>query len=154
MSNTPTAISLRLTACEMPLVFVKRMPSKLEAALRALNANNAVDFTRALERAARLHDKAKGILGNVAEVSRPTGDNASWNLSQMMFQVLEDFKHIVFAVRSTLERNDAAEHIKIEEADGSLIRPYLLSDKQAVETVRNILSDYSTTMRQRIKAGK
>jgi hypothetical protein len=154
MSNTPTAISLRQTALEMPLVFIKRIPSKLEAALRALNANNAVDFTRSLERAARLHDKAKGILGNAAEVSHADSDKTSFNHKVMMYGVLEDLKHIIFAVRSTLERNEAMEHIKIEETDGTLVRPYLLSDKQAVETVRNILSDLASTTRQRIKAGK
>lgn len=157
MSNT-TVNSLRLTACEMPLVFVKRIPSKLEAALRALNAdanaNNAIDFSRAIQRAARLHDQAKGILGNVADVSRPSSDNTSYDLVNMMHQVLEDFKHIIFAIRSTLGTNEAVEHFKVEESDSTLIRPFLLTDKQAVETVRNILRDLSTSMRARIKAGK
>lgn len=42
----------------------------------------------------------------------------------------------------------------MEEDDSTLIRPLLLTDKQAVETVRNILRALQTSMRQRIKAGK
>ena len=119
-----------------------------------MKAGNQVEFTRAIQRAARLCDQAKSILGNVAEVSRPVDDTASWNLVQMLFQVLEDFKHVIFAMRSTLRNDESLEYFKVEESDssGTMIRPLKLNDEQAVETVRASLRDLVTVMRQRITA--
>jgi hypothetical protein len=72
----------------------------------------------------------------------------------MIHQLLEDVKHMVFAVRSTLGRNDAAEYIKLEESESVLVRPHHITDKQAMDAVKASLSDLVTVMRQRIKARK
>lgn len=148
--RTFDAISLRRTACEMPMVFIQRIPSKLEAALSALDSENAVEFTRALERAARLHDTARAIIGNVATVSKDSLDDMSGVKMKMMLGVLDDFKHVVFAVRAALVRDQNNKYMKVEETDSKDFFPFDISDLQVVEAVRCTIGDLATTMQLKI----
>lgn len=148
--RTFDAISLRRTACEMPMVFIQRIPSKLEAALSALDSENAVEFTRALERAARLHDTARAIIGNVATVSKDSLDDMSGVKMKMMLGVLDDFKHVVFAVRAALVRDQNNKYMKVEETDSKDFFPFDISDSQVVEAVRSTIGDLATTMQLKI----
>lgn len=148
--RTFDVISLRRTACEMPMVFIQRIPSKLEAALSALDSENAVEFTRALERAARLHDTARAIIGNVATVSKDSLDDMSGVKMKMMLGVLDDFKHVVFAVRAALVRDKNNKYMKVEETDSKDILPFDISDLQVVEAVRSTIGDLATTMQLKI----
>jgi hypothetical protein len=138
----------------MPLIFLKRIPSKLEAALRALHENDAEAFTRALGRATRLEAGAREVFGNACKVNRPVYLPEVASLQSMISTALDDVRVCIFAISSTLGRDPELEYIKIEEKDCTSQRPFDLNDKQCVEAVDSMLANLVSYLRAHIRDRK
>ncbi|HEY9778380.1 MAG TPA: hypothetical protein V6C81_31750 [Planktothrix sp.] len=151
MSDKPLTHTqkLHIIALQLPMVSVRRIPSKLEKALKALKTGDATEFTRQIDVAAELHNTARQVHGNANSVGDYC-DQAS-RLARIVDYVLTNFKHVVFAVGTTLGRSKNAESIEL--SDG-YAKPYKIDDSQSVEAVRALIAGLVELIRSEIKAAK